>query len=786
MIKKLYFIILLASAHLATAQSFEKKSTYPLPASESLFSLRWADINNDSLLDVVFSHRKEGSFTVSAYLNRLDSIWQFHDLVSVPYHDQMQLSIGHADRDHRLDLIILNSPDTAVRCFLNRDSLRFVRQNKWVDAGPLPIEIFRLIDLDNDAIPDTVLVNQNGLFISGRKDSLSMKVRSLTIHDFDKNGFKDLVWSGYDSAGNPSTQALFLGNGLRFIGSIPVAKLAGQTEAGDLNHDGLFDLVVSGQDSTGSWRTVYFHNLGDRFDSIYAAPVLGPASLRIADFNSDGIADVFLAAQDSTTQPRSFIRSYDGAEIDLPYASARDFGDFDRDGDLDVAQFVGDSLFILTNSTIAMNRGPDKPAFAFGLPVYNRTFYYWAPPGDDHTPTSSITYDLRIFNSDSVLQQVEYDSVYRSRVLVTHGNTGTANFALMKITTGGTFEVQAIDNAFVPNTKSVCSGGVSVCATIDEQPITACKETPVVLIPKQPQAMWFSLSKGFMGTGDSFNFIDAKSDTIFAFNPSVNPGCANLRVFNIRAFPTDTVRVAEKRYACEGSAVNLSVSNEWSNVLWRNNMNTTVVAAQSISPKLTADIVFKSSASNAYGCQFRGEYQFRLSEPELTLEDKYRVLKGGSVTLSVSGASTYVWAPPDFLDSPASSDPVSTPEETIEYVVKGIDSIGCVSTAKVLVEVFEKAFLPSLFTPNGDEQNDELKIYGLSQAAGFRFTIYSREGSVVYETTSIDEATRVGWSGRVGGNVQPPGTYYWKIEGKMPKGELTLNGEKSGSFLLLR
>jgi len=35
--------------------------------------------------------------------------------------------------------------------------------------------------------------------------------------------------------------------------------------------------------------------------------------------------------------------------------------------------------------------------------------------------------------------------------------------------------------------------------------------------------------------------------------------------------------------------------------------------------------------------------------------------------------------------------------------------------------------------------------------------------------------------------MQPSGTYFWKVEGKGNLGEaLTLNGKKSGAFLLVR
>ncbi len=99
----------------------------------------------------------------------------------------------------------------------------------------------------------------------------------------------------------------------------------------------------------------------------------------------------------------------------------------------------------------------------------------------------------------------------------------------------------------------------------------------------------------------------------------------------------------------------------------------------------------------------------------------------------------------------------------------------------------EAGFIPTLFTPNGDGKNDDLRIFGLTTASGFRFTIYNREGNVVYDTKDVSTAVYQGWNGASNGQMQPSGTYFWKVEGKGNLGEaITLNGKKSGAFLLVR
>jgi hypothetical protein len=42
--------------------------------------------------------------------------------------------------------------------------------------------------------------------------------------------------------------------------------------------------------------------------------------------------------------------------------------------------------------------------------------------------------------------------------------------------------------------------------------------------------------------------------------------------------------------------------------------------------------------------------------------------------------------------------------------------------------------------------------------------IYTIEGILIFETTSVEEATTTGWDGQYKGNPLPPGKYLWILE----------------------
>ena len=107
------------------------------------------------------------------------------------------------------------------------------------------------------------------------------------------------------------------------------------------------------------------------------------------------------------------------------------------------------------------------------------------------------------------------------------------------------------------------------------------------------------------------------------------------------------------------------------------------------------------------------------------------------------------------------------------------------ATISVLVE--GAGFIPNLFTPNDDGQNDQLKIYGLASVKDFTFSIYNREGSMVFKTSDVAEAVQRGWDGTKGGARQPSGVYFWKVKGELTSGDrILLNGKDSGSIVLVR
>ena len=65
------------------------------------------------------------------------------------------------------------------------------------------------------------------------------------------------------------------------------------------------------------------------------------------------------------------------------------------------------------------------------------------------------------------------------------------------------------------------------------------------------------------------------------------------------------------------------------------------------------------------------------------------VCPGGSINLSASGAASYSWSPPVWLNTTTGQNVISTPSTSINYVVTGTDLQGCFNTDTISINVLQ-------------------------------------------------------------------------------------------------
>lgn len=817
--RKLIFVgMLLFSSLQHQAQQFELRSRVALPASVVHSELAWTDMDNDSLLDVlvIASGKDDTQFLL---LYKVDTVPP--DTVPVAIlKDSIDIAVKYLsyyladlDLDNDIDIVLSGEFEDGFKTMIAVNEGEFVfNLQPFLDRSG---RILKIADLDQDG--------SNELILSQRSDSsgvlllsilkqipsgwepaqewIDTDISSIEVFDFDKDGFNDLFLSGKFTGNDSLVCHVFYNHGdLSYTYSPISPPVVGTTSLADVDSNGYFDIVLAGQDSLGRDTTIVLRNFdGALKASDRVLPALTNAKVFAADFNSDGRYDIHLRGTNVHGDMVNVI-TYDSTvtvfdTLDLKGLQAQRFGDSDRDGDLDLMQVIsadtGSLLVLYENITPSVNEPPHIPYNPIGLTIFDRLFLYWEKPIDDHTSSASLTYDLAVRIPEQEWIAGEFDHIWLSRLTVSHGNTGNRNFVLLHAPTSSTysFSIQAVDNSFHAGLHrgGVCTGVSVHCATLEYESIEVCRNENVTL-NAPGNALWFSFSEGLLTQTNRLDYNTSVSDTVFYLLPEQGAGCSSVKAFIVRVLQKVTKKTQHAKYVCEGQPLTFNVEPGWQHVEWSSTSEGFISNDTSVvfTPAYNDTLIVR--ADDGTGCFIQRSTIFHFSKPSITLNgETFQMLRGSEIQLTASGGETYLWTPSTGLNADTIPNPVASPSNTATYTVTVKDSLGCSAQAKVLVVVETTAFVPNLFTPNGDGNNDELKIYGLDEIKNFTFTIRNREGSLLYETQNITEATTAGWNGIVRGEKQPSGVYYWKVNGEYRSGRrLLLNGKSSGSIVLVR
>ena len=139
----------------------------------------------------------------------------------------------------------------------------------------------------------------------------------------------------------------------------------------------------------------------------------------------------------------------------------------------------------------------------------------------------------------------------------------------------------------------------------------------------------------------------------------------------------------------------------------------------------------------------------------------------------------YSWSPTSGLSNPNSGMPFASPDTTTTYYLSVVDNFIQQSTdsVTVFVEECEESlilFVPNIFSPNGDGNNDVLYAYS-TLIRELDFSIYNRWGEEVFHSNSLQK----GWDGK---NAET-GVYVWQVKATLITEKQI---ERSGNVSLVR
>jgi hypothetical protein len=426
---------------------------------------------------------------------------------------------GDYDNDRDLDLAITGTEGAGYSGpgrVLRNDGGGSFSQVLLVESSERP----EWVDLDNDGYLELIMTHVSGTYLYSydrqggfvRLDQTLLAVRGISVADFDNDGDFDVLQKGPSWAEGVVTR-LFRndGNNLFSVAStiFPDLPSNGAMEWSDYEYDGDWDVLLGGDsqslplklyrnETRGafvetevnlpwdsreiSWidydndrrvdvivpGTRVFKNLGNSFtNTVTGFPLSGYNNGVWGDFDGDGWHDVMLAGALFVNHAggRIFrnLRNGDFVEIQAGLPALTDdgsaWGDYDRDGDLDLVlagglgPSAGDLAFmkLVRNNSAVSNALPSIPTnLSATVRSGGEVILNWSPSTDSGV-WASITYNLRVGTTPGGIDVMTPDADLATgwRRVARVGNAGATNFWKLWLPPGQYYwSVQAIDSSF--------------------------------------------------------------------------------------------------------------------------------------------------------------------------------------------------------------------------------------------------------------------------------------------------------------------------------------------------
>lgn len=272
------------------------------------------------------------------------------------------VALADFNGDGRPDLAVTGDAPDRVSILLNTGAGTFGPANDLALAGGSSPHAVVAIDVDNDNDLDLVvtrknvddiqiLVNTGGAFSLGATtDVVGLLPRAIVAADLDGNGFKDVVTSNRDS----NNVSVFLNTSGAFAAAV-IYAVGGEPRGltlGDFNGDLLLDIAVACNDDR---RVDVLSNIGGGAfgppSSLSVGPNVRPDGVTTGDFDRDGDMDIAAASSGVGFDIADvFLNTGAGAfagAVEYPVGGSNPGGivaaDLDVDGVLDLAAANQDS-----------------------------------------------------------------------------------------------------------------------------------------------------------------------------------------------------------------------------------------------------------------------------------------------------------------------------------------------------------------------------------------------------------------------------------------------------------
>ena len=319
----------------------------------------------------------------------------------------------------------------------------------------------------------------------------------------------------------------------------------------------------------------------------------------------------------------------------------------------------------------------------------------------------------------------------------------------------GTYTVSLI----AKSAKGICVDSIGQVIIITSPPTVSVSGTRSIC----PGSVDSLTATGTNITSYSWSTNPVQTAQSAGVNPNVNTTytvsvannlCTITDTFKVNMLPTPTVTIKGRTTSCSGTNDTLTAISKAGNYVWSTGATTSSIIIP-VNKDSTYYVVVKQ------GCTDTAYYTVNvIPGAGIKVCCDTTIAYGGTANLNASGDVTYAWQPSNSVNCNCSSVTVN-PGENTTYTVIGTDVNGCLNFDTVTVDIeCATYFVPNVFTPNNDGQNDNflIKAYGYNS---YHIEIYDRWGLLEYTS----DTPFAPWDGKdMSGVMVSDGVYYYIIK----------------------
>jgi gliding motility-associated-like protein len=320
-----------------------------------------------------------------------------------------------------------------------------------------------------------------------------------------------------------------------------------------------------------------------------------------------------------------------------------------------------------------------------------------------------------------------------------------------------------------------------------------CKEEEVLLGDKikisggQPSYVyrWENLNNHKIYTGLNIKTLITKEES-YAIEVKDKNNCSNTDTIKYIINPKTQLAKLDSLKICKGESIELGANPIASGSLAGYEYKWTVIEDIDqnkipnpiVKPEFSTnyELIIKTNNCPEYHLE---QYVHVIEIPIIHCNSDTTIGQNEEIKLWAKGAEKYIWEP-EFYFNNDSTDIVSfASNENTEIFVTGLSSNKCKSERKTIaINIHNNIYIPNLFTPNNDGNNDRFKIYGTGLSE-LKLRIFNLWGKLVFQSHDNDLILNYGWDG----DDNNEGNYLWELTGEYSNGE---KWKKNGTVYLMK